>query len=139
MSIRASSTSSSPSARTSEPASAAQVIGGGVLGAVAAIALGQIAYQAAGGGRLCGDDPCGLVVGILSTAIFEPVLVPLGAHFANHRRGNLGLSLLASSAAGAGALLLWNVTDTPEPFVALAPIVQIAVAALVERATSHQE
>src|SRR5215212_6979961 len=65
-----------------EPASR---LGGGFIGALAGLAVGQLAYQASGGGRLCGDDSCGLYVGLLATVIAEPVLIPVGVHLANHR------------------------------------------------------
>jgi hypothetical protein len=115
----------------------AQLIGGGFLGAVGAVALGQVAYQVAGGGRLCGDDDCGLWYGVLATVALEPVLIPVGVHIANHGQGSGGLTFLASAAAGAAGLFLGHAANLDNGFVYLLPVIQIGTAVIVERATTH--
>ncbi|MEO8201761.1 MAG: hypothetical protein ABI679_14625 [Gemmatimonadota bacterium] len=110
---------------------------GGLLGGLTAVAGGQLAYQLGGGGRICGDDPCGLWYGVASTVVLEPVLIPAGVHLANHRNGNFSLSLVASSAVGAGALLLGQRVGIGPPIFLLTPVLQVIAATLVVRATSH--
>lgn len=129
----------SPVLQPDESASFGRLAGGGILGGLAAIGVGQIAYELGGGGRICGDDPCGLWAGVVSTIILEPVLIPVGVHLANHSQGNVGLAFLASAGAGIGGLLLDHEARIGAPLIVLTPLAQIVVAALVERATTHPE
>ena len=69
--------------------------------------------------------------------IGEATLLPLGVHLANHRRGNYGLSLLASAALGAAGVLAVEVANDGWPLIPI-PIAQLISSILIERATSRE-
>lgn len=121
----------------SAPATTGRLVMGGVFGTAAAFGAGTLVYQLAGGGTICGDDPCGLVAGVVMALVVEPIVVPLGVHLANHRRGNYAATLFASAAATGAVLFGGSQLGMDRELWIVAPIVQIAAAVLAERATSH--
>ncbi len=127
-----------PGARV-EPAdrghSTPRLVLGGVLGGGVGLGLGALIGGALGGGdTLCGDDPCGFAEAIFGAIGGEVALLPLGVHLANGRRGNYGLSLLASAGIAAGGLALAGGGDHGEVLAAV-PVLQIVSSILIERGT----
>ena len=112
---------------------------GGAAGAGLAIAASHFAYQMNGGGRICGDDPCGMYAGLMTLIVLEPILIPVGVHLADQRRGSLGGALLASLAGGAAALYVGNWTNLGHGTLILIPLVQILASAVIERASQRGE
>lgn len=121
----------------STPRNTGRLVMGGVVGTGVAVGAGILVYQLAGGGTVCGDDPCGLVGGLLMAIVVQPVLVPLGVHLANHRRGNFAATMLASTAAAGAVILLGSQFDLDGDLLLAVPALQIGVSVLAERATSH--
>lgn len=111
---------------------------GGVAGLGAAIIGTRLAYEAAGGGRLCGDDSCGMYAGITAILVLEPLLVPAGVHLANHRRGSFPGTFFASLLAGTAALYVGNKLDLGVEFVYVGAAIQIAAAAIMERVGENE-
>jgi hypothetical protein len=110
---------------------------GGILGGGAGLFGGALAgYHLSGGGRICGDDSCGLYGGVLGAAVGEMALLPLGVHLANGRRGNYGLELLASVAIGVGGSALASDHDSNVWLIAV-PVAQLISVVMIERATSR--
>jgi hypothetical protein len=108
-------------------------LGGGVVGFFAG---GFVGYELGGGDLLCGDDDCGLEEAAYGAIAGESILLPLGVHLANHRRGNYGLSLLASAALGGIGILAVNASNDGTPIIVV-PIAQLVTSILIERATAH--
>lgn len=114
------------------PSAVSLGLGGLVGGAVGTFAGAYLGAKAT-------EDECedcfleGLVYGGIAG---ESALLPLGVHLANGRRGNYGLSLLASAAiAGAGVGLA---AATHEEGILLAvPVAQLISAIAIERATGR--
>lgn len=79
------------------------------------------------------DGLYGFVVG---APIGEALLLPVGVHLANNRRGNLPLSLLASiGIAGAG---IFVAVAAEEPYALLTiPILQLTACTAIEQSTSQ--
>jgi hypothetical protein len=107
---------------------------GGVAGMGAAILGTHLAYQAGGGGRICGDDPCGFAAGLTAFIVLEPILVPAGVHLANHRRGSFPGTVFGSLLTGTAALYVGSKLDLGEGFVYLGAALQVLGAAVLERA-----
>jgi hypothetical protein len=113
----------------------AMAVVGAVAGAAGLFGGAALGSALGGGNRICGDDPCGLVGGAYGAMAGEALLLPLGVHLVNHRRGSYGTSLLASLGAGAAAAALLNDVQAG---VVVVPLVQLTTAILVERATSRR-
>jgi hypothetical protein len=111
---------------------------GGVAGLGAAILGTHLAYQAGGGGRICGDDSCGLAAGITALLLLEPILVPAGVHLANHRRGSFAGTFFGSLLSGTVALYVGNKLDLGVEFVYVGAALQIATSAIIERAGERE-
>jgi hypothetical protein len=78
----------------------------------------------------------GLYGFIIGASIGESLLLPVGVHLANGRRGNLPLALLASiGIAGTGIALAASAEDA-KILVAI-PIAQLVACTAIERSTSH--
>jgi hypothetical protein len=106
-------------------------LGGGTVGFFSGLFIGG---AIGGGNRICGDDACGLEEAAYGAVIGETALLPLGVHLANHRRGNYGLSLLASAGVTAVGLLAIDASNDGSPLIAI-PIAQLITSILIERAT----
>lgn len=106
---------------------AAGFFGGGFLGAVIACDQDDAADEG-----FCAIG--GFVVG---ASIGESALIPLGVHLANGRRGNYGLSLLASAAI-AGVGLAVAIPQGEGAWLIPVPIAQIASSIAIERATAKR-
>ena len=65
------------------------------------------------------------------------VALPLGVHLAKHRRGNYGLSLLASLAIGAVGLGATVASGDGRIMIAV-PVAQLASSIAIERATAQR-
>jgi len=111
--------------------------GGGLLGGAVGFVAGALVGGAIGGGNaLCGDDACGLEEAAYGAAIGESVLLPLGVHLADRRRGNYGLSLLASAAIAGVGILAVDATNDGWPLIPV-PVAQLVSSILIERATAR--
>ena len=107
------------------------------MGTGVAVGAGILVYQLAGGGTVCGDDPCGLVGGLLTAIVVEPVLVPFGVHLANHRRGTFATTLTASTVAAGAVLLIGHKLGLGSKLLIVIPVSQIIGSVVAERHTSH--
>jgi hypothetical protein len=108
---------------------------GGLLGGAVGVVAGGLAGAALGGGdRLCGDDPCGFEEAVWGAAVGMSVMLPLGVHLANHRRGSYGTELVASLVVGAVGLGLSSQSNNGAPLV-LVPVGQLVASILIERSS----
>lgn len=121
--------------RSERDRSTARLVAGGLLGGGLGLGAGALLGGLVGGGdRICGDDPCGLDEAIFGAIGGEVLLLPLGVHLANGRRGKYLPSLVVSAAiAGVGIALSGN-GDHGEVMVAV-PIAQLVSSILIERGT----
>jgi len=115
--------------------STARLVAGGLLGGGLGLGAGALLGGLVGGGnKICGDDPCGLDEAIFGAIGGEVVMLPLGVHLANGRRGKYLPSLAVSAAiAGVGIVLSGN-GDHGEVMVAV-PVAQLVSSILIERGT----
>jgi hypothetical protein len=118
----------------STPALAAGGLIGGAVGAVGGFYVGALL-----GSDDDDDDLDFLGTGVAVGAIGEGLLLPLGVHVANGRRGSYMSSALASLGLAAGGLLALEAAhyDPPAaPIILIAvPIAQLAASIAIERAT----
>jgi hypothetical protein len=129
--------------------------GGAVLGGAAGILVGSIAFASVFGE--CTDpgnpDTClgQLQYAVVGAYVGNTLGAPLGAHYANRRRGNLGRSLAVSTGmAAAGAVALWGADrhagersrgrlQLLAPLVIFGvPIAQVITSATIEADTSRE-
>lgn len=104
-------------------------LAGGTMGFFSGLFIGG---AIGGGNRICGDDACGLEEAAYGAVIGETVGLPLAVHLANHSRGSLGLSLLASAGISAVGLLAIDASNDGAPLIAV-PIAQLISSILIER------
>lgn len=115
---------------------------GGALGLVGGYAIG---YALGGGNRdSCGDVfPCGAVPGVIGAMIGEIVLLPVGVHIFNDRRGHFAMDLFTSAGVGAlGVLLAATVSEgalSEGRALLVVPIIQLAATVAVERAAGRKD
>jgi hypothetical protein len=114
-----------------------QLLLGGAVGVGLTVAATHLAYQMSGGGRICGDDPCGMYSGLMTLILLEPILIPAGVHIANHGRGSFGGTFFASLVAGGAALYVGNWANLGHGMLIVTPAFQIVVSALIERASEN--
>ncbi len=81
------------------------------------------------------DDP-GLYGGVVGALTLPPLLTPIAVHAANRGRGSLAAALGGSILAGGAAVLLGASSD-PLVLLIAPPLVELAVAVAVERATTR--
>jgi|GEM_PF-4981727 len=121
-----------PAAPAANNAATGWLVLGGAAGAGAGIVGGALAGMA----YSCMDE-CGYRAPLWGAIVGEIVLLPLGVHVANGRKGSYGLELLASAGLGAGGVLLGQQWTDAAPYLAyLVPLAQIAAVAYVEQRTS---
>ena len=109
---------------------------GGLIGGAVGFAGGALIGATLGGGNaICGDDACGLEEAAYGAIVGQSVLLPLGVHIANGRRGNYGYSLITSMVIGAAGIAAVHATNDGAPFIAV-PVLQLVSSILIERATS---
>ena len=113
-------------------------LGGVVGGAIGLFGGGLVGYELGGGGRVCGDDSCGFLGMFLGAAVGEVIMLPLGVHVGNGKRGSYGAAFAASTAVAVGGLLILGQADVGEAAVIL-PIGQIVAAMLAEKAAARQQ
>lgn len=109
-------------------------LAGGVLGAFFGSYSG---YYLTGGGRICGDDPCGLVGGLYGFLLGEFVGIGLGAHLGHGRRGQASAAIGGSFAALLLAGMLGSVIEAGDAWIVLVPAAQITAAVAAEVASSR--
>jgi hypothetical protein len=106
---------------------------GGVLGGAAgAFAGGIIGAKAADTCEDCALE--GLIYGFVGGG---SAALPLGVHLANHRRGNYGLSLLASLAIGAVGFGTTLATHGDGRLMIAVPVLQLVSSIAIERTTAE--
>jgi hypothetical protein len=99
-------------------------LGGGLVGAKI--------DQASSDGYEEWDGIYGFLIG---APIGESLLLPVGVHLANGRRGNLPLSMLASIGITAAGIALAASAEDAKILVAI-PIAQLAACIAIERSTT---
>lgn len=112
-------------------------VGGAIGGAIGLFGGGLVGFELAGGSDTCGDDPCGFAGMIVGAAIGEIIMLPLGVHVGNGKRGSYGAAFAASTAVGVGGLLLLANVDLGEAAVVV-PVGQIVAAMFAEKAAARQ-
>jgi hypothetical protein len=116
-------------------------IAGGALAGTAGFFAGALVGGSIADGGIFGEEGCDvedlgcLINGILAgAAIGESILLPVGVHLGNGRRGNFPVGLVTSMGlAGLGVAAAYAVND-PAPLVPAA-VVQLVVGVLLERKT----
>ncbi len=125
--------------RPAAPSGGTSVLGmtaGGLLGGAVGFAGGALIGATLGGGNaICGDDACGLEEAAYGAIAGQSILLPLGVHIANGRRGNYGFSLITSVVIGAAGIVAVDATNDGSPFIVV-PVLQLVSSILIERATS---
>ncbi len=110
---------------------------GGLVGGAVGFAGGALIGGILGGGNaICGDDACGLEEAAYGAVAGQSILLPLGVHIANGRRGNYGFSLITSVVIGVAGIVVVDATNDGAPFIAV-PVLQLVSSILIERATSR--
>ena len=123
-----------PKARSANNAATGWLVLGGAAGASAGIVGGALAGMA----YSCMDE-CGYRAPLVGALVGESVLLPLGVHLANGRKGSYGLGMLASAGLGAGGVLVVQEWTDAAPYLAyLVPVVQIAAVVYIEQRTSGE-
>lgn len=107
---------------------------GGVVGGAAGLFVGGLVAAKLTDDRPCED--CGLEGLVYGGVIGELAAVPLGVHLANRRQGSYGAGLLGSLAVTGAGMTLAGALDRTEVLLAV-PVMQIAAAIAIERATSR--
>jgi hypothetical protein len=118
-----------PSVKHTSPAVLA--LGGVLGGAAGAFAGGMIGAKAT---DTCED--CAIVGLAYGFVAGGSAGLPLGVHLANHRRGNYGLSLVASLAIAAAGFGTTLATRDARILIAV-PVLQLVSSIAIERATSR--
>ncbi len=78
----------------------------------------------------------GLLGFVIGAPIGESLLLPVGVHLANGRRGDLSLSMFASIGIAAAGMALAASADDAKILVAI-PIAQLIACTAIERSTSR--
>jgi hypothetical protein len=121
--------------RSTQKASVGQPVLGGLLGAavgffggafIGSSLFGQRGYDAAGGAYV------GAIVG-------EALVMPLGVHQGNRRRGKLWLDMLTSIGISAAGVLHIHRLEIDEAWLITVPILQIGATVAMERSAIHQQ
>src|SRR5688572_20486113 len=120
----------------------ANMIAGGLVGgALGLLVFGYAGALIADNQADTGEDLAALGGFVVGASIGEALMMPLGVHLVNHRRGNYGTAALVSVAIAAGGLALAFATEdqSPLPGIILVaiPIAQIATSVAIERSTSR--
>lgn len=122
----------------SPPRSSGRLILGGALGAVTGLGVALLAYTTFDRQHLCLASDCDskLGTGLVAATAGTTLMIPLGVHLADSRRGSFLRDLLFSAGvAGLG----WGGAAVAGDgrWLILIPPAQIAAAVLSERATAH--
>jgi hypothetical protein len=111
-----------------------------VLAGLGTGVLGLLVGGYAGAAVACGgsnpDEFCGLIGFVLGGAAGEALMLPLGVHLANGRRGNLAAGMAGSALIGLGGVLLALGSDTPWPLLVV-PVFQLPISIGAERSTAR--
>ncbi len=108
-------------------------IWGGLLGATVGFFGGGFLGAGISGQR--GYDSIGNSV--IGAIIGETLVMPLGVHYGNKRKGSFVLDLLTSLTIVGGGLLTIKELDADESFLLFIPVLQIGGTVAVERVTAH--
>jgi hypothetical protein len=111
------------------------IFGGLVGGAIGFFAFGFAGALIADSQADDGSDGFEALGGfVVGAVVGESVMLPLGVHVANRRRGDYALELLASAAiAGVGVGLTAAMEDMGIVFLPAIPIAQLATSIAIER------
>lgn len=127
-----------PVAAAPEARSTAALVGGGLLGGAVGLVGGF--YLGAALADSDGEDLDFLSGGVAGAAIGEGILLPLGVHVANGRRGDALVSSAVSLGIAAAGLLALEAAhyDPPwAPAIAVAvPVTQLVASIAIERGAS---
>jgi hypothetical protein len=115
---------------TDQPPVEWPILGGAVAGAVGLVVGARIGYEleCADG---CPGDFGGLGGTVLGGLTGEMLLLPVGVHLGNRRRGSFAADLTASLLSGSGALVFAAFTDPDAIYIA--PVIQLATTVFTER------
>lgn len=118
------------------PANELHLAFGGILAGMSGLVAGGFlgAQLERSGG--CTDAWCGFEGGLIGAAIGSTVMVPIGVHLSNDRRGDLFRGFGASAAALAGGVAVSLVLRDGTPML-LVPFAQVIGAVVAERRTSR--
>lgn len=107
---------------------------GGLLAGISGIVAGGFTGAVIDRSNGCGEW-CGFLGALYGAAAGSAVMVPVGVHLTNRRRGDLGRAVVYSLGATAAGVALAHATDDGTPIL-LIPLAQIVVSVAVERATT---
>jgi hypothetical protein len=113
----------------------------GALTGAAGLLIGGFVGAALMGDRAEGDSWVDALQGaVVGGTMGESLMLPVGVHLANDRRGSLLLSMPASLAIGvAGATLARNTDSKTKnlPILILTPVLQLVASIAIEKNTSN--
>ena len=119
-----------------EQVSILKPIWGGILGgAVGFFGGGMLGVASAENCSDCGFGSIGRF--LLGASIGEALVLPLGVHYGNKRRGKLGFVFLTSLAMAGGGLMIMDRLNADESWFLLVPVLQIGATVAVERITAR--
>lgn len=122
----------------SETGNEPELIVGGLLSGAAGMFMGGYAGASLMCDRPNRDEWCGLIGFVWGGAVGESLMLPLGVHLTNGRRGNLALSTAASAGIAALGILAVYATGDARPLLVV-PLVQLAATITIEHATARPE
>ena len=108
---------------------------GGLLAGITGVVAGGFAGAVVERGGGCDGDWCGFAGAVHGAAAGSAVMVPVGVHLTNRRRGNLGRAMLYSLGVTAVGVAVAHATDDGIPIL-LIPLAQIVVSVAAETATT---
>ena len=124
-----------------ETGSNAKMAAYGALTGAAGLLLGGLVGAALSGDRDESDSWVNALQGaVIGGTVGESLMLPVGVHLANDRRGDLLLSMPASLVIGvAGAVFARNASSKTEnlPILILTPLAQLAASIAIERNTGN--
>jgi hypothetical protein len=122
------------------PGTKAGAAGGSRVGYMYLAGIGGAAVGVVGGGLIglsqdCYEDEC-ILDALLGAGVGTSLAIPTAVHVANRGRGNLLVSMLATSLVGAVGVGTAFAAGSGEVLV-LTPVAQIVAAVVTERATTR--
>jgi hypothetical protein len=107
---------------------------GGLLAGISGIVAGGFTGAVIDRGNGCGEW-CGFLGALYGAAAGSAVMVPVGVHLTNRRRGDLGRGIVYSLGATAVGIALAHAAEDGTPIL-LIPLAQIVVSVAAETATT---
>lgn len=102
---------------------------GALVGGVAGVVISDCSH---GGGEFCGLE--GAVMGMVAGGSLS---IPVGVHLVNHRRGNLGLSMLVSALIGGASIGSAYATNGAAGLV-IGPVLSVVSSVIIENVTASR-